>query len=99
MIHKFFLVLCSILIFSFPVIANLRFNEQSQVFYSEGARKNVNFIEYHNLVVRWIEFSDANPYYNVDNATCVALKALGTPAALRLIHDIKKIYKSSKKIL
>ncbi len=95
--YTYKILLFSMLFFAVNSLdANLRQNNKTGMYYSQGARKNVDPIEYHNLVMQWMYFSNMNPGYNVDGLTCIELKKIGTHAALRLIHDIKKLYNNSK---
>jgi hypothetical protein len=104
---KKMLVCTSIALFLCSSIdARLRYEAKNGTFYSEGAPKNVNQEEYNELATelsQWLKiyhpdfiFYPIDQRLQIDFILISQLKKVGTPAALRLIHDLEKLIKETK---
>lgn len=74
----------------------LKYNQKTSRYYSENAPKNVNQEEYHGLVCLFnlLHPQGMNEMMPSDWADIfTALRMVGTPAALRLIHDYEEMIK------
>lgn len=90
------LISCLVLVSSFAV-AELAVNEATGKFYSKGASSKVDQNEYHNLFLEYVAYANQRgpgPLSSADIAVYfVRLKTSGTPAALRLKHDLEELIK------
>jgi hypothetical protein len=88
-------ILIVILLACSLIRAELRINTVAQRFYSEGASSKVDQNEYHILAFQVFNLFQINPNTS-DESVFAHLRVIGTPAALRLIEDLKKLVKTVK---
>ena len=83
-----------------PAFAKLKYDEKTATFYSTYVSKKVNR-EYDVLARELFGDSSLSGFFNLTADEIVKvflrLNAIGTPAAKRLSHDLKKIIKATKK--
>ncbi|MFI5332880.1 MAG: hypothetical protein ACHQVS_02140 [Candidatus Babeliales bacterium] len=94
------LLIATMLIISTPVLAELAFYHNG-VPYSRGAASNVNQQEYQWLFGYCLQHFYPRGYAELSayelSVIFRYLKGIGTPAALRLIHDLEEMIKEGRK--
>lgn len=84
-----------------PSFAKLKYDENTDTFYSKYASKRVDQDEYDDLATELFEDSSLQGLLSLtaDEIIVVFLKlrSMGTLASKRLLHDLKKMTKAAKR--
>jgi len=82
------------------IFAEVAVNTKTGKFYSKNAPKNINQEEYHQIWVSMIQWAKSNPYiHDFDKVLFMHLRTIGTPTAIRVIHDLQQLHKEAIKDL